>query len=124
MTPQQYAICARYAGDYLLCADDTAYAIGAGAELPDYECAVYIAIDMEGRVDYVGSVSRVGVRGAATRLREHLADNARLRAWNMLMLVPLHPATPREAVLRIEGRVGAHLGPSRNRRLPRLPKAL
>jgi hypothetical protein len=121
VTPELYRICARYAGDHLLRLDETAYAIGLGATVPEYSCAIYIAVDATGKVDYVGSVDRAGERGAERRLTEHLRSNVRLRTWDILRLIPLQPGTPHDVVLRIEGRVGAHLNPTRNQRLPKLP---
>lgn len=120
MTPELYRICARYAGTNLLRLDERRYAIGAGEDLPDYSCAVYIAIDVDGNVDYVGSVRRTSGAAARQRLAEHLADNARFRAWAEMMLIPLSPGTPHSMVLKTEGRVGAHLAPRRNKRLPTL----
>jgi hypothetical protein len=120
MTPELYRICARYAGEWLLASDDRTYAIGSGEELPDYSCAVYIAYGTDGIVDYVGSVDRALPGGAHQRLSEHLRDNERFRSWNGVVLIPLQPGTPHRAVLQTEGRVGAHLAPRRNRRLPRL----
>jgi hypothetical protein len=120
VTPALYGVCARYAGDALLERDEHAYQIGSGEALPGYSCAVYIAIGVDGGVDYVGSVDRTMAGADRRRLAEHLKDNERFRNWATMYLVPLRPDTPHAAVLDIEGRIGAHLGPTRNRRLPKL----
>lgn len=82
--------------------------------------AVYIAVDVAGRVCYVGSVRRESLSGLAGRMRGHEATT-RYRQWQGLYIVPLIDGTPLEVVRSVEGRVGRLLLPSGNFRLPRVP---
>ncbi len=79
--------------------------------------AVYVVEDDAGRCCYVGSVSR-GPGGLADRLAEHLDDPAKRACWHTVWVVPLRPETGVAEVRRIEGVVGAHLGPYLSHRLP------
>jgi hypothetical protein len=78
--------------------------------------AVYVVEDDVGRCCYVGSVSR-GPGGLADRMAEHLDDLAKRVCWHAVWVIPLRPTAVLE-VRRIEGVVGAHLGPYLSRRLP------
>jgi len=84
------------------------------------ESAVYVVEDADGRCCYVGSVNR-GAGGLADRMAEHLGDPAKRSVWHAVWVVPLLPGTAETEVRRIEGVVGAHLGPYGARRLP-LPR--
>lgn len=80
---------------------------------------VYIACNIQGDVDYVGSVYRLGdPEGAARRLAEHLRDPKRHRTWRFVWWIPMHASAPLTYVRRTEGLVGAMLRPTRNLRLP------
>lgn len=81
--------------------------------------AVYIALDVRGRADYVGSSTRVSGTLLKGRIREHLRDGAKRRDWVRLAVVPLRADTPPRVVRRIEGQIGRALKPARARRLPR-----
>lgn len=78
---------------------------------------IYIIEDDAGRCCYVGSVSRSS-GGFADRLAEHLDDPQKRAHWRRVWTIPLRPETAVQEVRRIEGVVGAHLGPYLSRRLP------
>ena len=81
--------------------------------------AVYIVEDANGQCCYVGSVpAGSGRDGLAHRLAEHLADAAKRSRWHTVWVLPLMSDTSELEVRRIEGVVGAHLGPYLSRRLP------
>jgi hypothetical protein len=77
--------------------------------------AIYIVLDMNERVVYVGSVSRDDERGLSRRLQEHGLRHG----WKWLVVIPLVPSTPTTRVRELEGAVGAVLRPTHNRRLPK-----
>src|SRR4051794_21836913 len=105
-----YRTLAQYAGEHLAATWAEPIAIGAGAPLPDCSAGVYVAIDVDGSVAYVGSFYRPGdSRGGASRISEHLRNSSRFRSWNLLYIFPLKADTSLSDVRRIEGRVGAHL---------------
>jgi hypothetical protein len=79
--------------------------------------AVYVVDDETGRCCYVGSVRR-GPGGLADRLADHLGDPTKRARWHTVWVMPLRPETPVAEVRRIEGVVGAHLGPYLSSRLP------
>jgi len=79
--------------------------------------AVYVVVDAEGRTCYVGSVRRDS-GGLASRLAEHLSNPAKRATWHTVWVVPLRPEVPTAEVRRIEGVIGAHLGPYASRQLP------
>jgi hypothetical protein len=79
--------------------------------------AVYVVVDGEGRPCYVGSVRR-GKGGLAERMAEHLADAAKAARWHSVWIIPLRADTLASEVRRLEGVIGAHLGPYASRRLP------
>lgn len=110
-----------YAGEHLASSLPDPYGIGRGEAVPDCAVAVYVAVGVDGRVLYVGSVvRRADPKAVANRLAEHLRQPQRLAAWNSLYLIPLREDTPLEVVRRIEGRIGAHLAPGMSKALPRL----
>ncbi len=80
--------------------------------------AVYLAVDIDDRCCYVGSVARQGGTGLADRIAAHLRQPHKARTWQEVWVLPLLPGTPRSEVRRIEGVVGAHLGPKGSVRLP------
>jgi hypothetical protein len=79
--------------------------------------AVYVACSRRGVCLNVGSVARAG-SGLAARVHEHLVDDYKRRTWHHLWVLPLKESTPLSDVRRLEGVVGAHLGPTDNRWLP------
>jgi hypothetical protein len=87
---------------------------GAGS-IPGNGPVVYIVGDLLNQVAYVGS----SMTGAAGRLRDHLAEPHKRRTWRSVWLIPLSAETPESEVRRVEGRVGARLCPTGNRRLPK-----
>ena len=82
-----------------------------------FEAAVYVAVDAEDVCRYVGSVSRPD-GGLAARIAEHLDDPVKRQRWRQVWVLPLRPELTRSEVRRIEGVVGAHLGPTDSVRLP------
>lgn len=82
-----------------------------------FSTAVYVVLGEDGRCCYVGSVCRTA-GGLANRIAEHLGEPAKRTTWHTVCVVPLRPDTPPAEVRRIEGVVGAHLGPRRSKRLP------
>lgn len=118
-----YGALAHYASSYLLESWPDPIHIGAGEAIPDCDAAVYVAIDVQGNVAYVGSACRPdGGRAAAQRLAEHLRRHDRFQQWDYLYLFPLRGDTPLPMVRRIEGRIGRHLRPSENMSLPSVRK--
>jgi hypothetical protein len=83
------------------------------------QAAVYMACDASGACRNVGSVSRGPGSGLATRIAEHLGDPRKRAVWDHIWVLALHPDTPLAEVRRLEGVIGAHLGPVDNVRLPR-----
>lgn len=62
----------------------------AASRVPMVGCAIYLAVDARGVVDYIGKVDRRGSSGVATRLAEHLRQSRRKRqVWRWLWVVPL-----------------------------------
>lgn len=116
-----YSIVACYAGDRLAEATPDPYPAAASA-LPDASHAVYICVDADGVVDYVGSVARSDDGGLRARFAEHLRTKPRARYWTAIHVVALSPDTATVDVRTIEGRIGSHLQPAGNHRLPR-PRA-
>lgn len=91
--------------------------------LPSVSTAVYVALDIHGRVDYVGSVCRPTGPGLRRRIGEHRRDLQRARRWRALWVIMLPPEVPRPRIRALEGAVGACLAPRHNRALPRpLPR--
>lgn len=81
--------------------------------------AVYMPVDVAGRVCYVGSVRRESLSGLAGRMRGH-ETTTRYREWQQLYIVPLVDGTPLEVVRSVEGRIGRLLRPTGNIRLPKV----
>ena len=86
--------------------------------LPDAERAVYIAVDAEDQVRYVGSVARCGAGALRQRINEHLQLRPSALTWTGVWVVELHPGTPRETVRWAESLIGEELSPTDNARLP------
>jgi hypothetical protein len=116
MTPATYGVLCSYAGPSLWWSHP--WPVPAAVPFPlQVESAVYVIEDADGRCCYVGSVNR-GCGGLADRLAEHLDDPAKRSRWQAVWVVPLTPSTSGTEVRRIEGVIGAHLGPYLSRRLP------
>lgn len=114
-----YRVMCEYAGPALL----ASFAWPVALTLPfplAVTSAVYIVVDARGRCHYVGSVRRAN-GGLGSRLAEHLADAKKRSTWHAAWVIPLRPETPEAEVRRIEGVIGAHLGPYASRQLP-VPK--
>lgn len=119
MNSTTYRVLCAYAGPQLLWSHP--WPVPAVTPFPlDVAAAVYVVLDVDGGCCYVGSVRR-GSGGLAGRLSEHLDDPAKRARWHCVWVVPLRPDTVDAEVRRIEGVVGAHLGPYGSRRLP-LPR--
>jgi hypothetical protein len=112
-----YGVLAAYAGAAL--SASCPWPVTATTPFPmDANPAVYVAIGIDGRCCYVGSVARQGETGLADRIAAHLRQPHKARTWQEVWVLPLLPGTPRSEVRRIEGVVGAHLGPKGSVRLP------
>jgi len=119
MNSTVYQVLCSYAGSTLLWSHP--WPVPAALPFPIHAtAAVYVVLDDGGRCCYVGSVCR-GSGGLADRLSEHLRDPAKRVRWHAVWVLPLQPGTSTPEVRRIEGVVGAHLGPHGSRRLP-MPK--
>lgn len=117
MDRSDYERVARYAGHHLQRAHP--WPVPAAVPFPlDPNAAVYMACDTSGRCLNVGSVARTG-SGLAARIYEHLSDPRKRRTWNHVWVLLLKDETPVAEVRRLEGVVGAHLGPTANRWLPK-----
>lgn len=116
MNPTTYRVLCAYAGPQLLWSHP--WPLPAVTPFPlSVGTAVYVVLDVDGLCCYVGSVRR-GSGGLAGRVTEHLSDPAKRARWHTVWVVPLCPDTGETEVRRIEGVVGAHLGPYGSRRLP------
>ena len=116
MTPTTYLVLCTYAGSALGWSHP--WAVPATHPFPlQVEGAVYVVEDKDGRCCYVGSVNR-RAGGLADRLAEHLDDPGKRSSWHHVWVVPLRSHTTEVEVRRIEGVIGAHLGPYMSRRLP------
>lgn len=116
MNSTTYRVLCSYAGPYLV--RPHPWPVPAVEPFPLlFSTAVYIALDAGGRCCYVGSVCR-SVGGLKERVAEHLGDPVKRGTWYAIWVLPLVPGTPSDEVRRIEGVVGAHLGPALSRRLP------
>lgn len=117
MNPTTYRIISSYAGRWLSWSHP--WPLPAVLPFPlRVTAAVYVVIDGEGRICYVGSVCRGPGSGLADRLAEHLDDPDKRARWQAVWVVPLRPHTAPAEVRRIEGVIGAHLQPYGSRRLP------
>jgi hypothetical protein len=112
-----YERVARYAGHYLRRSHP--WPVAAVVPFPlDPNTAVYMACDASGTCVNVGSVARTD-SGLAARIYEHLCDPRKRRNWDHVWVLVLRDETPLAEVRRLEGVVGAHLGPTGNRWLPK-----
>lgn len=116
MNSTTYRILCSYAGSYLV--RPHPWPVPAAEPFPlEFSTAVYIALDAGGQCCYVGSVCRA-IGGLRERVAEHLGDPVKRATWHMIWVLPLVADSPRDEVRRIEGVVGAHLGPAFSYRLP------
>ncbi len=79
--------------------------------------AVYIIIDDDGYVAYVGSVCREGDFAVCDRMKEHSKISGRNK-WDRVHILPLNSDLPESEVRKIEGKVGKRLNPYDNQKLP------
>jgi len=93
-----------------------------GDDLPAAASAVYIAVDEHDEVVYVGSVRRSNDRALRRRVAEHRRDRPEARTWRRLWVLLLVDTAGTGDVRWAEARVGRHLRPHDNRRLPRFPR--
>lgn len=117
MNSLTYESLSRYAGGAL--AWSHPWPTSATVPFPvDPAAAVFAAFDRDDRCCYVGSVKRSAGSGLADRIAEHRADRRKRVLWHRVWVLPLRPDTRSREVRRIEGVVGAHLGPWASCRLP------
>lgn len=118
LTKSDYQAMVRYAGSHL--ASVRPWPVPATTPFA-YRCsvAIYIVCDVGQRCCYVGSVARRKHGGLESRIAEHLADHTKRSTWHTVWVLPLREDTPIVEVRRLEGVVGAHLGPRASRRLPK-----
>lgn len=82
-------------------------------------CAIYIVVNRDGHVCYVGQ-TRSGVNGDGAvheRMRQHLRAPSKADEWRTCWVIPLDDRTPQPDLNRIERDICARLGvPLQNRR--------
>lgn len=116
MNINTYEVLCSYAGTRLF--RPHPWPVPAGRPFPlDFTSAVYVVIGGDGRCCYVGSVCRTS-GGLSDRIAEHLNDPTKYLKWHSIWVLPIRSDTPLSEVRRIEGVVGAHLGPYGSHRLP------
>ena len=79
--------------------------------LPNLGWGLYIAVDAEGRVAYVGKVTRPHDGGFRDRYRNHHVETAR---WESVWVVPIHRTLTVAEVEEIEATVISFLAPYQN----------
>lgn len=128
MSPERYMVARARAGRWAGPAFPAAFSLERGIppSLPPDKKAIYIATGPPNQTEkseaassdrivrYVGSTEQ----GTAVRLGQHFRDWDRAASWLALWIVPLLEATPRAALLGIEGSIGELLMPIDNMRLP------
>lgn len=72
--------------------------------------AVYIVLDAQRIICYVGSVSRVDAGALGSRMREH-ANVPNRQHWHSVMILPVKPEVPESEVRKLEGLVARRLRP-------------
>jgi hypothetical protein len=81
----------------------------------DYNKVVYIILDRENLVAYVGST----IRSISERLSEHIKIDNRIN-WERVMIVPLKNGLVDAELREYEGLIGRRLRPYDNSKLPNL----
>jgi hypothetical protein len=112
MTRAIYDALAAMAGIWLASSLPVRYPVDG--RMPRASSAVYVVLDADCRLRYVGSVARADPDALRRRIREH----GNRDGWRWAVVIPLAPNTPVREVRRIEGAVGRAVFPSDNRRLP------
>ena len=79
----------------------------------EYQRVVYVVLDKESRVTYVGST----IRSIAERLAEHIKIDNRIN-WDRVMIVPLKNGIVEAELRKFEGLIGRRLRPYDNSKLP------
>jgi hypothetical protein len=119
MTPQTFWAACVLAGDWRKGYLPDPINLLAEPHYPRVRKAVYVAVDRDGHVAYVGRVCRPGdLAAVGSRIREHVRTVAKEAVWAQLYVIPLANDTPPEAVALVEGLVGRRLQPYQSRRLP------
>ncbi|TDD07144.1 hypothetical protein E1292_13990 [Nonomuraea deserti] len=70
--------------------------------LDDVLAGLYLAVDSDGRLRWLGKAHRNG--GVGARLREHLAHPERARVYSELFVVAADPFGPSKALTAAEGK--------------------
>ncbi len=73
--------------------------------------AVYIILDSQRCISYVGSVCRNEAGALGSRMREHATVPNR-QHWNSVMILPIKPDVPESEVRKLEGLVARRLRPN------------
>ena len=79
--------------------------------------AVYIILDVDGFVTYVGSVNGIGKARLSERMKEHSRINGRAK-WDKVMIIPLVDDVTQNEVFKYEGMVAALLKPYDSKKSP------
>lgn len=79
--------------------------------------AVYIVLDSQNNICYVGSVSRVDAGALSSRMKEHAMVPNR-QHWHTVMILPIKPEVPESEVRKLEGLVARRLRPYDSGRHP------
>ncbi|GAA1733616.1 MULTISPECIES: hypothetical protein [Streptomyces] len=69
---------------------------------------LYLVVDADGRLRWLGKARRVG--GVGTRLRNHLRHPERARAFTAVYVIEADPFSPRKALEAAEGRAADAIG--------------
>ena len=72
--------------------------------------AVYIVLDSQRNICYVGSVSRSDAGALGSRMKEHSMIPNR-QHWDSVMILPIKPEVPEGEVRKLEGLVARRLRP-------------
>lgn len=79
--------------------------------------SVYIILDTDGFVSYVGSVNGVGHARLSERMKEHSKLCGRSQ-WDRVMIVPLKEDVNQNEVFKYEGLIAALLQPYDSKKSP------
>jgi plasmid rolling circle replication initiator protein Rep len=79
--------------------------------------AIYIILDTQAQVSYVGSVNGVGEARLSERMREHSRITGRSN-WDRVMIVPLVDDVSQKDVFKYEGLIAALLKPYDSKKSP------
>ncbi|MGW0965803.1 hypothetical protein [Streptomyces sp. NPDC002516] len=88
--------------------------------LPSASCAVYIAVDADGAVCYIGSVCRPrDAHGLSNHISEYVLKLPKAQKWKGLYVLPLRSTTSELEVRRITGDIVGWMIPYDRERWPR-----